>query len=253
VLVQQNLTLLFQVWHISAVYRLTARLNGFQDQSYNPPLGESQQVRLNFSMQAVGAGGKRVWSIPSISPISLPDQFPDGVVQNLGLTGLPQPAAEMSEKLQNVVKGQKMTTALLAQVRASIKETSWGDKPAGFVVSSRTDGTVDLLIKFSARAEAIVLEVLSDGAVNSAGQPFQEARPVYPQEAKDKKIQGVVVLEVDVAANGRFSDASVVTGHPLLIPPALEAVRQWVYKPTLLAGQPVEAVSTVTFNFALLQ
>jgi TonB family protein len=254
-------------------YRLTARLNGFQDQSYNPPIGDSQQVRLNFSMQAGGTGGSRVWSIPSISPISLPDQFPDGMVQNLVLIGLPQPAlAEMSDKLQNV-KGQKMTTALLAQVRASIKETSWGDKPAGFVVSSRTDGTVDLLIKFSARAEAIVVEVLSNGVVNNAGkrtpalddaQPspgqvrfagnlIQEVRPVYPEQAKDSKIQGVVVLEVDVAANGRVSDASVVTGHPVLIPPALDAVRQWVYKPTLLAGQPVEAVSTVTFNFALLQ
>jgi len=155
---------------------------------------------------------------------------------------------------------------LLAQVRASIKETSWGDKPAGFVVSSRTDGTVDLLIKFSARAEAIELEVLSNGVVNIAGKPVPAldesqpspsqvrlVRPVYPQEAKDNKLQGVVVLEVDVAVNGTVSDATVITGHRLLVQPALDAVRQWVYKPTLLAGQPVEAVSTVTFNFALLQ
>jgi len=129
------------------------------------------------------------------------------------------------------------------------------------------------LIKFSARAEAIVVEVLSNGAVNNAGKPtpaldeaqpspgqvrfaanlVQEVRPVYPQVAKDNKLQGVVVLEVDVAANGTVSDATVVTGPPLLVKPALDAVRQWVYKPTLLAGQPVEAVSTVTFNFALLQ
>jgi TonB family protein len=247
-------------------YRLTAHLSGFEDQSYNPSLGDSQQVRLNFSMQAGGAGGNRAWSIPSISPISLPDQFSAGVVQNLVLTGLPQPAfAEMNEKLQNV-KGEKMTAALLAQVRASIKETGWGDKPAGFVVSSRTDGPVDLLIKFSARAEAINLEVLSNGSVNYAGKPVPAldesqpspsqvrlVRPVYPQEAKDDKLQGVVVLEVDVAVNGTVSDATVITGHRLLVQPALDAVRQWVYKPTLLAGQPVEAVSTVTFNFALLQ
>lgn len=244
-------------------YTLTARLAGFQDSTLNAvTLGDSQQVRLNFSMQSAGAGGNRTWSIPSLSPIfSRPDQFPPNVVQNLSLIGLPQAAlAEMTEKLQNV-KGQKMTTALLAQVRASIKETSWGDKPAGFVVSSRTDGTLDLSIKFfSARAEEIILEILSNGAVNSAGKPFpapdglvKAVRPVYPQEAKDKNIQGVVVLEVDIAPNGTVSDTAVITGSPLLIAPALDAVRQWVYKPTLLAGQPVEAVSTVALNFALVQ
>jgi len=241
-----------------ATYRLTATLPNFQAQAFNNVrLEDSQQVRLNFAMQEAGTGGKRAWSIPSTSPISLPNQFPEGVVQNLDLIGLPQPAvAEMSEKLQNV-KGQKMTTALLAQVRESIKETSWGDKPAAFVVSSRTDDSVDLSIKFSVRAEAINLEVLSNGVVNNAGKPApgheQEARPVYPQVAKDNKLQGVVVLEVDVAANGTVSDATVITGHPLLIPPALDAVRHWVYKPTLLNGQAVASVSTVTFNFALLQ
>jgi protein TonB len=78
-------------------------------------------------------------------------------------------------------------------------------------------------------------------------------RPVYPKVAKDTKLQGVVVLEVDVTANGIVADATVVTGAPLLVKPALDAVRQWVYKPTMVAGQPVEAVSTVTLNFALLQ
>jgi protein TonB len=110
--------------------------------------------------------------------------------------------------------------------------------------------TVDLLIKFSARAETINIDVLSNGVVNkNAGKPA----PAYPQVAKDNKLQGVVVLEVDVAANGTVSDATVVTGPAVLVQPALDAVRQWVYKPTLLAGQPVEAVSTVTFNFAILQ
>jgi len=150
-------------------YRLTAHLSGFQDITYNPPLADSQQVRFNFAMQAGGPDGRGSLSIPPTSPISLPDDFPSGVVQDLALIGLPQPAfAEMIEKLQNV-KGQKLTTALLAEVRASIKETSWGDNAAGFVVSSRTDDTVDLVIKFSARAEAITVEVLSNGVVNTAG------------------------------------------------------------------------------------
>ena len=124
------------------------------------------------------------------------------------------------------------------------------------------------LITFSARAEAIQTEVWATPGLD-VSQPspsrvriggnvlaaslVQQVRPVYPQVAKDNKLQGVVVFEVDVAANGTVSDATVITGPPLLVKPALDAVRQWVYKPTLLAGQPVEAVSTVTFNFALLQ
>jgi len=248
-------------------YRLNARLGGFWDVSYNNVrLGDSQRVQLNFAMKAGWEGSSRTWSIPSISPISLPDQFPAGEIQNLVLKGLPQPAfAEVSEKLQNV-KGQKMTTELLTQVRASIKETSWGDKAAGFLVSSKPDGTVDLSITFSARAEEIFLEILPDRANDAspssssrvriggnvlAASLVQHVRPVYPQIAKDNKIQGVVVLAVNVATNGTVSDARVITGAPLLVQPALDAVRQWVYKPVVLNGQAVEAVSTVTLNFAL--
>jgi TonB family protein len=251
-------------------YRLNAGLSGFQDRSYNNVrLGDSQQVRMNFMLQAVGPGGSQTWSIPSTSPISLPDQFPSGVVQNLVLTGLQQPAfAEVSEKLQNV-KGQRITTELLTQVRSAIKETSWGDQPASFVISSGTDNTADLLIKLSARAEKVDLEIVATPALDRSQQSpslvratninqtgmnlVQQVQPVYPKIAKDAKIQGVVVLEVSVAANGTVSGAKVITGHPLLVPPALDAVRQWVYKPTLVAGQPVEAVSNVTFNFALQQ
>jgi protein TonB len=68
--------------------------------------------------------------------------------------------------------------------------------------------------------------------------------------AKDSRIQGVVVLEVRVATDGTVPDARVVTGNPTLVQSALDAVRQWVYKPVLLEGQPVEAVSTITINFA---
>lgn len=161
-----------------------------------------------------------------------------------------------------------MTTELLAQVRASIEETSWGDKPAGFLVSAGTDGTVDLLITFSARAEAIAVEVLPARALDEsqpspsrvriggnvlAASLVQQVPPVYPQVAKDNRIQGVVVLEINVATNGTVSDAKVITGAPLLVQPALDAVRQWVYKPVLLNGHAFEAVSTVTLNFALPQ
>jgi TonB family protein len=251
----------------AGTYRLTARLISFPEVSFNNVrLGESQQVRLNFALDPGSQSLSPIYAIPSIARISLPDHIRPGVIQTLVLTGLRQSAfAEVNEKLRNV-KGQKLTTELLTQVRASIKETSWGDKPAGFVVSSRTDGTADLLIKFAERGASVNAEVIAGPGLDAYLQSSNAARserdsgadsvkgvlPIYPQEAKDAKLQGVVVFEVDADANGTFSGLSTITGHPLLIPPALDAVRQWVFKPTLLDGQPVAAVHTVTLNFAFL-
>jgi TonB family protein len=233
-------------------YRLTARLSGFTDQVFsNVRLADSQQVELNFAIMPTVAGFSRAWSIPASSPISLPNEFPSDVVQRVVLTGLTQPVvAEVSDKL-NYIRGQRMTTDLLTQVRASIKETSWGDKPAGFVVASKTDGTADLMIGFSESLPSP--QRVRIGGNVLATNLVQQVRPVYPQEAKDNRIQGVVVLEVNIAKNGTVSDARVISGHALLIPPALDALRQWVYKPVLLNGEPVEAVSTVTINFSFQQ
>jgi TonB family protein len=75
--------------------------------------------------------------------------------------------------------------------------------------------------------------------------------PVYPQGAKDSHIQGTVVLETYVNKDGLVDNLKLLSGHPLLAQAAIDAVRQWTYKPTLLNGQPVDIVTTVTVNFAL--
>ena len=63
--------------------------------------------------------------------------------------------------------------------------------------------------------------------------------------------QGVVVLEAIINKQGSVENLRVVNGHPLLIQAALDAVKQWKYKPTLLNGEPVEVVTQVTVNFNL--
>jgi TonB family protein len=77
--------------------------------------------------------------------------------------------------------------------------------------------------------------------------------PVYPPDAKQAGIQGVVKLNATIAKDGTIQHLEVISGHPLLIPAALDAVRQWVYKPTLLNGQPVEVVTEIDVNFTLAQ
>ena len=80
-----------------------------------------------------------------------------------------------------------------------------------------------------------------------------QVKPVYPPLAKQARIQGVVLLEAVISKDGAIDNLRVISGHPLLTQAAIDAVKQWRYKPTLLNGEPVEVVTTITVNFAFSQ
>jgi periplasmic protein TonB len=82
---------------------------------------------------------------------------------------------------------------------------------------------------------------------------IRQPRPIYPPLAKQARIQGLVRLEAIIGKDGTIQNLRVVSGHPLLVPAALEAVKQWVYAPTLLNGEPVEVVTQIDVNFTLSQ
>jgi protein TonB len=81
----------------------------------------------------------------------------------------------------------------------------------------------------------------------------RQPRPAYPPLAKQARIQGTVRFTAIIAANGSIQSLQVISGHPLLVPSAMEAVKQWVYQPTLLNGEPVEVVTQIDVNFTLSQ
>jgi protein TonB len=74
---------------------------------------------------------------------------------------------------------------------------------------------------------------------------------VYPPDAFDQKVQGVVILEATIDTAGAVATARVLRSIPLLDEAALDAVRQWQFTPTLLNGTPVPVIMTVTVNFSL--
>jgi periplasmic protein TonB len=80
---------------------------------------------------------------------------------------------------------------------------------------------------------------------------LHDALPVYPTIAQSARVQGTVILEAIVGVDGRVKEARVLRSIPLLDQAALDAVRQWVYTPTLLNGVPVPIVMTVTVTFTL--
>jgi protein TonB len=76
-------------------------------------------------------------------------------------------------------------------------------------------------------------------------------KPVYPQIAITARVQGTVQLEAVIATDGRVRNLRVLSGSPLLVRAALDAVQQWKYQPTLLNGAPVEVVTEIEVNFTL--
>jgi protein TonB len=81
----------------------------------------------------------------------------------------------------------------------------------------------------------------------------RQPKPIYPPLAKQARISGIVHLAAIISKDGTIQDLKVISGHPLLIPSALEAVKQWVYQPTLLNGEPVEVSTQIDVNFTLSQ
>lgn len=75
--------------------------------------------------------------------------------------------------------------------------------------------------------------------------------PVYPPEAKAAGVQGVVVLRAVVAKDGTVASLQVVSGPPQLTASAMDAVRQWMYKPYLLNGEPTEVETTINISYTL--
>jgi TonB family protein len=82
-----------------------------------------------------------------------------------------------------------------------------------------------------------------------------QTKPIYPEEAQQAGIEGTVLLEASIGKDGSVVNYRVVNtlAHPFLVKAAVEAVKQWLYKPTLLNGEPVEVVTTIAVSFRLSQ
>ncbi len=77
--------------------------------------------------------------------------------------------------------------------------------------------------------------------------------PEYPAPARSARISGIVRLIGTIGEDGTIRNLQLVSGHPLLARAAMEAVRQWLYKPTLLNGKPVEVIAPIEVTFSLGQ
>jgi protein TonB len=85
----------------------------------------------------------------------------------------------------------------------------------------------------------------------SEGNLIRRVQPAYPALARSARIQGVVVLQAVIGKQGNIENLRLISGHPMLAPAAIDAVRQWRYRPYILNNDPIEVETQITVNFAL--
>lgn len=83
------------------------------------------------------------------------------------------------------------------------------------------------------------------------GSLIRRVQPIYPSLARSARIQGSVVLFAVISKAGAIDNLRVLSGHPMLVPAAIEAVRQWRYRPYILNSEPIEVETQITVNFLL--
>ena len=83
------------------------------------------------------------------------------------------------------------------------------------------------------------------------GLLIRKIQPTYPPLARQARIQGAVLLQAEISKDGTIQNLRLISGHPMLAPSAIEAVKQWKYKPYILNGEPVEVETQITVNFTL--
>jgi protein TonB len=85
----------------------------------------------------------------------------------------------------------------------------------------------------------------------AAGLKMHDVAPKYPKEAREKGIQGDVLLQAMIDTKGNIASLQAVQGDPILVEASIEAVKQWRYKPYVLNGEPVEVETTIKIQFHL--
>ena len=176
-------------------------------------------------------------------------------------------AAKVVKVTSNIANGRLRTPSRIPSKVQMIKEDDApppvattggvvGGVPGG-IPGGQLDGVIGGIIssssslaavpRLSPPAPAVQRVRVSQGVTK--GLLIYRVEPAYPPLAKQARIQGVVVMTALIDKGGNVQNLQVVSGHPLLAPAAIEAVKQWRYKPFLLNGQPVEVETTVTVNF----
>jgi len=204
------------------------------------PTGQ-QALRGDFSSVPGGLRAGIVAGVPGAGRTPM-------TVKSIQAYGLPDQArAELLASLP-VHVGDTLTPEAMVRIAAAARQYDEH-------LSVQTEGSgseADVLIV--APGAAMSRQPSAAAAVRvTQAQPalIRQIPPVYPPLAKQARIQGTVVMNATIARDGTVQNLTMVSGHPLLAQAAMDAVRQWVYQPTLLNGEPVGVETEIDVNYTL--
>ncbi len=120
-----------------------------------------------------------------------------------------------------------------------------GSAAAGDTIGSIMNSTRAAVPRPAIPARVRVSQGVQEGLLT------HQVKPEYPPLARQARIQGSVILQAVIARDGTIQNLRVISGPPMLAPAAIEAVRQWRYRPYILNGDPVEVETQITVNFTL--
>lgn len=200
--------------------------------------GATRMIQIAFELPKSGG-------TPTRAPLP-PPALLQGSVRSIRVSGLSEQAsAELMASLP-IHEGDEWNAETAQKANQAVRayDEHLTIHPSAM---SRTPGSpaqLDLVI--SATAQRIKV----GGAVQSV-MIVNKVLPIYPAAAKAAGIQGVVHLSAIIGADGTVHELNVLSGPPELVEAATDAVKQWVYRPTLLNGDPVQVETTIDINFTL--
>jgi periplasmic protein TonB len=161
----------------------------------------------------------------------------------------------------DIVQGKLRAPAVIPKQVKMIAEEEAPPAIAGngvvdSVQSGRTDGQGGVISSIVSSAPMADLKIVTPRLVRvsqgvTAGLLTRKVQPTYPPLARQARIQGVVVLQAEISKDGAIQNLFLISGHPMLVPAAIEAVKQWRYRPYILNGEPVAVETQITVNFTL--
>ncbi len=215
--------------------------------------GGTRQVSIAFELPKepvkIVAG-----SVPSAAPA--PAAAAPMTLRRIDTMGLSDEArSELLNRLP-VREGDTINDGQASKVRDAVKEF---DSHLNVSLKLNSNGEASIMISSpGANLMPAMTAVAPPGSIRVGGNAQQanlvsKITPVYPPLAKAAQIQGTVSLNALIGKDGHIENLSVINGHPLLIQATLDAVKNWIYKPTLLNGNPVEVVTQIDVNYTLSQ
>ena len=174
----------------------------------------------------------------------------------------PPPPAQVVhvQKVQtDIVNGQLRTPTKIPKKVEMIKEEEApppmsagvvGGVPGG-VPGGSMGGVMGGIIGSAAPIPKVAVQRIRVSSGVTQGLVMHRVEPVYPPIAKTARVQGTVILAAVIGKDGSIENLHVVSGHPLLTGAAMEAVKQWKYRPYILNGEPVEVDTQVEVHFTL--